>query len=155
METFRNAGISLNDLEAQIAEKELINNKIIPELIDSITPILKQVCSELSLVVNYVPGKPLSVLVSRQNEPQEYVTSDMEQTVEGIPVDAPVDAKDPQVPNDGIVPTVPVSPKPTKGPSTMLRINFADGAVIEEPEAAETFCQFILKVGVERVRALG
>ena len=157
VETFRKAGISLNDLEVQIAEKEkeLINNKIIPELIDSITPILKQVCSELSLVVNYVPGQPLSVLVSRQNEPQEDVTGEVEQP---IPVDPPMDtpdANDPHVPNDGVVKPLPEPPQPTKGPRTMLRINFADGTVIEEPEAAETFRQFILKVGVDRVRALG
>lgn len=175
VETFRKAGISLNDLEVQIAEKEkeLINNKIIPELTDAITPILKQVCSELSLVVNYVPGQPLSVCVSRQTEQQEDLSGGMEQPVEEVPEETSEKVEDSgeadcQDTTDDITQdetagnNVGGKSKPLsrgkgtkKGPKMLLRIKFADGTLIEEQDASETFCKYVQKVGVERVHALG
>ena len=37
---------------------------------------------------------------------------------------------------------------------TILKITFADGVVIQDKKASETFRQFVLKVGVEKVRSL-
>ena len=36
-----------------------------------------------------------------------------------------------------------------------MKITFADGRVIQEPQAAETFRKFVLEVGADRVRSLG
>ena len=36
-----------------------------------------------------------------------------------------------------------------------MRITFADGSVIQERNAAESFVTFVRRVGVERVRSLG
>lgn len=43
----------------------------------------------------------------------------------------------------------------TIAPATRLKITFADGHVIQEPQAAETFCKFVMEVGAERIRTLG
>ena len=40
-------------------------------------------------------------------------------------------------------------------PATRLKITFADGHVIQEPQAAETFRKFVMEVGAERIRTLG
>lgn len=46
-------------------------------------------------------------------------------------------------------------PKEVKNSVTRLRITFADGSVIQERNAAESFVVFVRRVGVERVRSLG
>lgn len=43
----------------------------------------------------------------------------------------------------------------TIAPATRLKIAFADGHVIQEPQAAETFRKFVMEVGAERIRTLG
>lgn len=100
---------------------------------------MQPVQRELVLVVDYVPGKPLSVHLSRKRN-----------------FTAEIDAKeilpDPEVEHKEIGKT---GPKVVKQPVTRLKIIFADGAVIQERNAAETFVAFVRKVGVERVRSLG
>lgn len=64
METLRREGLSLNeDLEKQVNELEenIIKKEILPIVTENIAPALKQVQRELVLVVDYVPGAPISV----------------------------------------------------------------------------------------------
>ena len=69
METLRKEGLSLNeDLEKQVSELEenIIKKEILPIVTETIAPALKQVQRELVLVVDYVPGMPISVHLSRK-----------------------------------------------------------------------------------------
>lgn len=69
METLRREGLSLNaDLERQVSELEekIIRKEILPVITQTIEPALKQVQRELVLVVDYHPGKPISVSLSRK-----------------------------------------------------------------------------------------
>ena len=60
METLRKEGLSLNeDLEKQVSDLE-------ENITETIAPALKQVQRELVLVVDYVPGSPISVHLSRK-----------------------------------------------------------------------------------------
>lgn len=64
METLRKEGLSLNeDLEKQVSdlEENIIKKEILPIVTETIAPALKQVQRELVLVVDYVPGSPISV----------------------------------------------------------------------------------------------
>ena len=143
METLRREGLSLNeDLEKQVNELEenIIKKEILPIVTETIAPALKQVQRELVLVVDYVPGSPISVHLSRKRN----FTAAISDAKEILP--------DPQVEHKEIGKG---SPKGNIAPATRLKITFADGRVIQESQAAETFRQFVMEIGAERVRALG
>lgn len=142
MDNLKELGLSINEdliQEANELEEEIIKKEILPVLSKTIEPALQPVQRELVLVVDYVPGKPLSVHLSRKRN-----------------FTAEIDAKeilpDPEVEHKEIGKT---GPKVVKQPVTRLKITFADGTVIQERNAAETFVAFVRKVGVERVRSLG
>ena len=61
IERMRREHLSTADLEAKVslAEEEIIKNEILPVLKQNIEPALQPVKREL--VVDYVPGNPLSV----------------------------------------------------------------------------------------------
>lgn len=142
METLRKEGLPVDEnleRKANELEEEIIKKEILPVLSKTIEPALQPVQRELVLVVDYVPGKPLSVHLSRKRN-----------------FTAEIDAKeilpDPEVEHKEIGKT---GPKVVKQPVTRLKIIFADGTVIQERNAAETFVAFVRKVGVERVCSLG
>ncbi|MBO7201947.1 MAG: hypothetical protein J6V30_00205 [Paludibacteraceae bacterium] len=143
METLRKEGLSLNeDLEIQVSELEenIIKKEILPIVTETIAPALKQVQRELVLVVDYVPGAPISVHLSRKRNFAAGIT------------DAKEILPDPQVEHKEFGQRNPAS---NKVPTTRLRITLADGRVIQESQAAETFRQFVMMIGPERVRSLG
>jgi hypothetical protein len=133
IEVLRKAGLSLDEVEQQIAEAEedVIKNDILPTITESLSSLLQQVQRELVLVVKYVPGSPVTVHLSRPN---------------GFPSVEPEPDSEPDSDPDPFLP--PTTRK-------LLRIRFADGTVIEEPEVAETFRKFVLAVGVDKVRSVG
>lgn len=142
MDNLKELGLSINEdliQEANELEEEIIKKEILPVLSKTIEPALQPVQRELVLVVDYLPGKPLSVHLSRKRN-----------------FTAEIDAKeilpDPEVEHKEIGKT---GPKVVKQPVTRLKITFADGTVLQERNAAETFVAFVRKVGVERVRSLG
>lgn len=76
METLRKEGLSLNDdLERQVSELEedIIKKEILPVVTETIEPALKQVQRELVLVVDYHPGLPISVSLSRKTNITELI----------------------------------------------------------------------------------
>ena len=142
METLRKEGLPVDEnleRKANELEEDIIKKEILPVLSKTIEPALQPVKRELVLVVDYVPGNPLSVHLSRKRN-----------------FTAEIDAKeilpDPEVEHKEIGKT---GPKEVKNPVTRLRITFADGSVIQERNAAESFVAFVRRIGVERVRLLG
>jgi hypothetical protein len=143
METLRKEGLSLNnDLELQVSEleEEIIKKEILPIVTETIAPALKQVQRELVLVVDYVPGSPISVHLSRKRN----FTSGITDAKEILP--------DPKVEHKEIKKSLH---KGKKAPVSRLKITYADGRVICEDKALKTLQVFVLEVGVERVRSLG
>ena len=143
METLRKEGLSLNeDLEKQVSdlEENIIKKEILPIVTETIAPALKQVQRELVLVVDYVPGSPISVHLSRKRN----FTADIADAKEILP--------DPHVEHKEIG---KIGPKGEIAPATRLKITFADGRMIQEPQAAETFRKFVIEAGADRVRSLG
>ena len=143
METLRKEGLSLNeDLEKQVSdlEENIIKKEILPIVTETIAPALKQVQRELVLVVDYVPGSPISVHLSRKRN----FTADIADAKEILP--------DPQVEHKEIG---KIGPKGEIAPATRLKITFADGRMIQEPQAAETFRKFEIEACADRVRSLG
>lgn len=125
-------------LEAE--EEHLIKNEVFPVVSKSIEPALSQVERELVLVVDYVPGTPLKVSLSRKRN----LFDALEDVVEIKP--------DPEVEHTE---KKKGGKKVVTNPRTRLRITMPDGLIIEERTAWQSLQKFILRVGVERVRAVG
>lgn len=125
-------------LEAE--EEHLIKNEVLPVVSKSIEPALSQVERELVLVVDYVPGTPLKVSLSRKRN----LFDALEDVVEIKP--------DPEVEHTE---KKKGGKKVVTNPRTRLRITMPDGLIIEERTAWQSLQKFILRVGVERVRAVG
>ena len=142
METLRKEGVSTEDLEQKVGslEEDIIKKEILPVVTQTIEPALKQVQRELVLVVNYHPGEPISVSLSRKANIAELI-------------DAKLLEQDPQVEHrDGTKRRNPVEHINEK---SVLRVSFPDGTVIEDKKAKMTFTKTIQKLGLMRVRNLG
>ena len=143
METLRKEGLSLNEnLEKQVSELEedIIKKEILPVVTQTIEPALKQVQRELVLVVDYHPGEPISVSLSRKTNISELL-------------DAKLLEQDPQVEHrNGTKRRKPVERVNEK---TILRVTFPDGKVIQDKKAKITFTETIRRIGFMKVRNIG
>lgn len=140
METFRSMDISTDELEKKVAEKEeeIIKNEILPLLSEKIEPALSPVQRKLVLVVDYEPGKPLSVRLSRKVIISNAIPDAKELTTTPTPTPNP---------NKG-----PMKSPITRAQSGDFVVSFPDGKVIANNIAADTFEEVIRIIGVERVR---
>ena len=142
METLRKEGLSLNeDLERQVSELEedIIKKEILPVVTETIEPALKQVQRELVLVVDYHPGMPISVSLSRKTNISELIDA------KRLEADPEVEHKE-------------FGPRKTKrtqiAPKTGLCIRRKDGSILQEQDAATTFTSAIIEAGLLKVREL-
>lgn len=144
METLRKEGLPVNeDLErkANEIEEEIIKKEILPILTKSIEPALQPVQRELVLVVDYIPGQPISVHLSRKRN----FTADMPDAKE-IVVDPEVahDQRDSKSTDD--------KDKIQRGSARDMAVFFPDGTIIAEKTAVDTLMATVKKIGVARVR---
>ena len=142
METLRKEGLSLNeDLERQVSELEedIIKKEILPVVTETIEPALKQVQRELVLVVDYHPGMPISVSLSRK--------TNITQLIDAKRLEA-----DPEVEHKEFGPRK--NKRTQIAPKTGLRIRRKDGSILQEYDAATTFTSAIIEAGLMRVREL-
>ena len=133
----RNVGLEISEeLEQQLKGKEedIIKEDVLPVIARAIEPALQAVRREMVLVVDYTPGEPVSVSLSRRSTPVKEITATVSEPVTSEPV----------------TPTRVFRKK--KGPRVGLRVTFTDGTVIQEPTAKETMRSAVLKIGVEMVR---
>lgn len=143
MENLRKLNLHIDERlkqEAAKLEEDLIRTEILPTLTEKIEPALAQVRRELVLVVDYVPGTPLKVSLSRKRN----LFDALEDVVE-IKLDPVVEHTEKKKGGKKVV----------TNPRTRLRITMPDGSIIEERTAWESLQKFILHVGVEKVRAVG
>ena len=133
METLRKEGLS-SELEEDIIKKE-----ILPVVTETIEPALKQVQRELVLVVDYHPGLPISVSLSRKTNITELIDA------KRLEADPEVEHKE-------------FGPRKTKrtqiAPKTGLCIRRKDGSILQEHDAATTFTSAIIEAGLLKVREL-
>ena len=142
IQTIRKEGLSQNhDLERQVSELEedIIKKEILPVVTETIEPALKQVQRELVLVVDYHPGMPISVSLSRKTNITELIDA------KRLEADPEVEHKE-------------FGPRKTKrtqiAPKTGLCIRRKDGSILQEHDAATTFTSAIIEAGLLKVREL-
>lgn len=141
METLRKEGLPVNeDLEkkANELEEDIIKKEILPVLSKTIEPALQPVKRELVLVVDYVPGQPLSVHLSRKRN----FAAELSDAKEMV-LDPEVTHRNRNSSSEG---------KIERGPARDMTVVFPDGTVIAEKTAAETMVAVVQKIGVTKVR---
>lgn len=140
METLRKEGLPVGgelERKANELEENIIKKEILPVLTKTIEPALQPVQRELVLVVDYKPGEPLSVHLSRKSN----ITAEL------------ADAKEMKLDDAAVHSTHALTnPSQTKAPASDLEIEFPDGTVIAESKATETMIKAVQKIGVMRVR---
>ena len=128
----------LSHVQVSELEEEIIKKEILPIITETIAPALEPVKRELVLVVDHVPGAPLSVHISRKRNFAAVIT----------------DAKE-IIPDTVVTPADSVAPTPIAVPaSRKLRVTLPTGRVIQEKKAIDTLKEFVLFAGVDNVRAL-
>ena len=136
-------GLPLNDETLKAAddlEEQLIKTEILPAMSKDIEPRLSQIQRELVLVVEYKPGTPISVALSRKTNIAELL-------------DAKILEQDPQAEHkEGKKHEKPIERLNSK---TVLRVTFPDGTVIADKKAKNTFAETINRLGLLKVRNLG
>lgn len=140
-----------DDVISQIneAEENIIREEILPIIGQDIEPTLSQIKRELVLVVEYRPGEPISVALSRKAK--------ISQIVDAKPIVAnprkwgkPVKSDDPATAQEPHEPTKYVT-NHTKG----LRVQFPDGTVVCNKTAIDTEIDVLRRIGFERAAKVG
>lgn len=142
METIRKEGLPVHDdleQKASELEEEIIKKEILPILTKTIEPALQPVQRELVLVVDYVPGQPLSVHLSRKRN----FTAELDDAKEIV--------LDPEVSHSSHEQKA-TDDKIERGPTRDLSVIFPDGTEIAEKTAVETLVKVVKKIGVAEVR---
>ena len=120
-------------------EEDIIKKEILPVVTETIEPALKQVQRELVLVVDYHPGMPISVSLSRK--------TNITQLIDAKRLEA-----DPEVEHKEFGPRK--NKRTQIAPKTGLCIRRKDGSILQERDAATTFTSAIIEAGLMRVREL-
>ena len=149
IENSREVGVKLSkDVLQQVEELEegIIKEEILPALGNDIAPRLEPIKRDLVLVVEYHPGEPISVALSRKTKISEIMGAKTLTPRNSTPVkseEEPTEVK-PHEPTKHIENT-------TKG----MRVTFPDGTVIWHRQAIDTFIDALRKIGLERIPAVG
>ena len=150
IENSKDVGVKLpKDVLVQVNELEegIIKDEILPALSKDIAPRLNPIKRDLVLVVEYHPGEPISVALSRKAKISEIVDAKT-LTPQTAKVSTPVKPE--------VAKTIE-SHEPTKhieNHTKGLRVIFPDGTVIWHKTAIDTFIATLQRIGLTEVAAL-
>lgn len=136
------AGLQLTPEQLKLAdelEEQLIRSEVLPAISKDIEPRLAPIQRELVLVVEYKPGEPISVALSRKRNITEILNAKRLEI-------------DPQVNHKQFGPRKRTGT--TKAPSKGLCVYRKDGSILQESNAASTFAKAIKEAGLLLVREL-
>jgi len=149
IENSKDVGVKLpKDVLQQVEELEekIIKDEILPALSNDIAPRLEPIKRDLVLVVEYRPGEPISVALSRKTKISEIVDAKTLTPKNSVPVKGSKKAE----PIEPHVPTKHIE-NATKG----MKVTFPDGTVIWQRTAVETLIETLRKIGFERIPKVG
>jgi len=149
IENSRDVGVKLpKGVLQQVEELEegIIKEEILPALSSDIAPRLNPIQRDLVLVVEYHPGEPISVALSRKTKISEMTDAKVLTPRSSTPV------KSEEEPEE-VAPHEPTKhiENVTKG----MKVTFPDGTVIWHRQAIDTFIDALRKIGLERIPAVG
>ena len=149
IEISREVGVKLSkDVLQQVEELEegIIKEEILPALGNDIAPRLEPIKRDLVLVVEYHPGEPISVALSRKTKISEIMGAKTLTPRSSTPVKSEEEQSEvePHEPKKHIE-------NATKG----IRVIFPDGTVIWHRQAIDTFIDALRKIGLARIPEVG
>ncbi len=127
-------------------EEKIIKEEILPVLSKNIEPLLGEIQRNLVLVVEYHPGKPISVTLTRKIKISEVVDAKhitQETNRISTPVRGGQTEREPHESTRSVV-------NATRG----MRVTFPDGTVICRRYAIDTFIEALRKIGLHRIPAV-
>ncbi len=127
-------------------EEKIIKEEILPSLSQNIEPLLSEIQRDLVLVVEYHPGDPISVALSRKAKISDFIDAKQLTPKNSTPVKS-AEKVEPVALHE---PTKHVE-NPTKG----LRVTFPDGTIIWQRAAIDTFIESLRKIGLNRIPQVG
>lgn len=148
IENSKDVGVTLPDeviRQVEEMEEDIIKEEILPALSEDIAPRLEPIRRDLVLVVEYHPGEPISVALSRKAKISDFV--DAKPLTPSV--SKPVTSEEKPVKSEPHEPTKHIE-NPTKG----LRVTFPDGTVIWHAAAIDTYVEALRKIGFDRVAQL-
>lgn len=149
IEYSNDTGVELGDnvlRQVEELEESIIKEEILPALCQDIAPRLNPIKRDLVLVVEYHPGKPISVALSRKVKISDFVDAKPL-----TPISRPVSSNEkPVQQTENYEPTKHIE-NATKG----LKVIFPDGTEICHHTAIKTYIAAIKYIGYARVSALG
>ena len=148
----KEVGVRLSDdviRQINEAEENIIRDEILAIIGKDIEPTLSQIKRDLVLVVEYHPGEPISVALSRKTKISEIVdakpiVANPQKVSKPVKSDEAVIVAEPHEPVKSIT-------NHTKG----LRVMFADGTVVCNKTAIDTEIDVFRRIGFERVERVG
>ena len=149
IENSRDVGVKLpKGVLQQVEELEegIIKEEILPALSGDIAPRLEPIKRDLVLVVEYHPGEPISVALSRKAKISEIMGAKTLTPKSSTPVKS----------NDEPEAIEPHEPtKQIKNATKGMKVTFSDGTVIWHRAAIDTFVDTLRKIGLECIPAVG
>ena len=130
-------------------EEKIIKEEILPAMSKDIEPLLSEIQRDLVLVVEYHPGEPISVSLSRKTNISEIVEA-KQLTPNSNRISNPVAGEKTTTVAEPHEPTKHIE-NPTKG----MRVTFLDGTVVWHRLAIQTFVETLQKIGFDRIPAVG
>lgn len=131
-------------------EEKIIKEEILPAMSKDIEPLLSEIQRDLVLVVEYHPGTPISVALSRKAKISEIVDAKQLTPQTTLHVSTPVSN------HDGIVKSEPHGPnKHVENPTKGMRVTFPDGTVVWRRTAIETFVEALRIIGFDKIPMVG
>ncbi len=130
---------------ADSLEEKIIKEEVLPALSQTIEPQLSEIQRDLILVVEYHPGNPLRVALSRKARISEITGAKTLTPKVGIPLSSSVKVEPAEVHE----PTKHIE-SPTKG----MRVTFPNGTIVWKNYAIDTFVETLKIIGLERISKL-
>ena len=148
----KEVGVRLSDdviRQINEAEENIIRDEILPIIGQDIEPTLSQIKRDLVLVVEYHPGEPVSVALSRKTKISQIddakpIVANTQKVSKPVKSDEAYIVAEPHEPVKSIT-------NHTKG----LRVMFADGTVVCNKTAIDTEIDVFRRIGFERVERVG
>lgn len=147
IENSRDVGVKLpKEVLQQVEELEenIIKEEILPALSSAIAPRLEPIKRDLVLVVEYHPGEPISVALSRKAKISEIMGAKTLTESNSVPVNSKDNVRVVNEPT-GI----------TRNSSKGMRVTFPDGTVVWSHKAVVTFIETLRKIGFEKIPPVG
>jgi len=149
LDGLKKVGLPLTEEQMALAdelEEQLIKSEVLPTLSKDIEPSLTKIKRDLVLMVEYHPGEPISVALSRKAKISEIIGAKTLTPRNSMPVRSNEKPGE-EVPHE---PTKHIE-NVTKG----MKVTFPDGTVIWHRQAIDTLIDSLQKIGFERVSAMG